>query len=379
MHLNEKENFYLARDNNSIKVMKNKFNLLVIICLSLTLTATAGGGKKPKNLIIFIGDGMGVAQVYSAMTQSGFTMTFPAFPVTGFSVTYSANRYITDSAAGGTALAAGEKTDNGMIGVRPDSTVIPNIMEIAKASGLSAGVISTSAITHATPASFIAHDASRGSYEEIARWFLKGTPDVFIGGGIDHFRAREDGADLTVDLKKMGYDVVYTMQDLKKSNSPKIAGLMAEGDMPYIETGRDPQYLADATAKAIEVLSKNKKGFVLMVEGSQIDWACHDNNMKRTIDETLDMDRAVKVAYNFARKSGNTLIVVTADHETGGMAITGGDIVKKIVSGVFSTKGHSAVMVPVFAFGPGSEAFSGVQDNTELFRDFVRLLSLGKR
>jgi alkaline phosphatase len=358
--------------------MKNKLKLFVAAFFVLTITAAGSGGKKPKNLIIFIGDGMGVAQVYSAMTSSGFNMTFPAFPVTGFSITYSANRYITDSAAGGTALAAGEKTDNGMIGVRPDSTVIPNLMEMAKASGLSTGVISTSTITHATPASFIAHDASRSSYEEIARWFLKGTADVFIGGGVNHFRMREDKADLTVDLKNMGYDVVYTMDDLRKSGSSKIAGLMAEGDMPYVDQGRDPQYLADATAKAIEVLSRNKKGFVLMVEGSQIDWACHDNNMKRSVDETLDMDRAVKVAYDFARKNRSTLIVVTADHETGGMTITGGDVEKKIVSGAFTTKGHTAVMVPVFAFGPGSAAFEGVHDNTEISRNFRSVLSLTK-
>ena len=354
--------------------MRKKFNLIILAFLVLTVTAAGSGGKKPKNLIIFIGDGMGVAQVYSAMTQSGFTMTFPAFPVTGFSITYSANRYITDSAAGGTALATGEKTDNGMIGVRPDSTIIPNLMEAAKSSGLSTGVISTSTVTHATPASFIAHDASRDSYEDIAKWFLKGTADVFIGGGVDHFRARKDNADLTADLKKMGYDVVYTLEDLRKSGSLKIAGLMADGDMPYIDTGRDPQYLADATAKAIEVLSRNKKGFVLMVEGSQIDWACHDNDMKRAVDETLDMDRAVKVAYDYARKNGNTLIVVTADHETGGMAITGGDVENKTVTGAFTTKGHSAVMVPVFAFGPGSQAFAGVHDNTEIGDNFRSVL-----
>jgi alkaline phosphatase len=359
--------------------MSNKLKLFVIAFLVLTLTAAGSGGKKPRNLIIFIGDGMGVAQVYSAMTQSGFSMTFPAFPVTGFSITYSANRYITDSAAGGTALATGEKTDNGMIGVRPDSTAIPNLMEMAKAAGFSTGVISTSTVTHATPASFIAHDPSRESYEDIARWFLKGTADVFIGGGVNHFRVRKDSTDLTIDLKKMGYDVVYTMDDLKKSGSSKIAGLMADGDMPYIETGRDPQYLAEATAKAIEVLSHNKKGFVLMVEGSEIDWACHDNNMKRSVDETLDMDRAVKVAYDYALKNGNTLIVVTADHETGGMTITGGDVEKKTVSGAFTTKGHSAVMVPVFAYGQGSEAFAGIHDNTGLFANFKRLLFPGSR
>jgi alkaline phosphatase len=359
--------------------MKKFLNLSIILLVIITLTASGSDKKKPKNLIIFIGDGMGVAQVYAAMTTSGYTMTFPAFPVTGFSITYSADRYVTDSAAGGTAISTGEKTNNGMLAVRPDSTVLQTIMEIAKSASLSAGVISTSTVTHATPASFIAHDASRGSYEDIARWFLKGTADVFIGGGVNHFRARKDSADLTADLRKMGYDVVYNLEDLKKSSSSRIAGLMADGDMPYIDAGRDPEYLAAATAKAIEVLSRNKNGFVLMVEGSQIDWACHDNNLKRSVEETLDMDRAVKVALEYAVKSGNTLIVVTADHETGGLTITGGDVREKAVSGSFSTKGHSGVMVPVFAYGPGAGSFTGVQQNAELFSDFVRLLSLKKK
>jgi alkaline phosphatase len=359
--------------------MKKYLNLSFILLLIITATASGADKKKPKNLIIFIGDGMGVAQVYASMTSSGFTMTFPAFPVTGFSMTYSANGYITDSAAGGTAMSTGEKTNNGMLAMRPDSTVLQTIMEIAKSAGLSTGVLSTSAVTHATPASFIAHDASRGSYEEIARWFLKGTADVFIGGGVNYFKSRKDSADLTIDLKKLGYDVVYNLADLNKSSSPRIAGLMADGDMPYIDTGRDPAYLASATAKAIEVLSRNKKGFVLMVEGSQIDWACHDNNLKRSVEETLDMDRAVKVAFEYAQKNGNTLIVVTADHETGGLTITGGDVQDKTVSGSFSTNGHTADMVPVFAFGPGAGAFTGVQQNTELFEDFLRLLSLKKK
>ncbi len=359
--------------------MKKSFSLISVLLIIITLTASGSGKKKPKNLILFIGDGMGVAQVYAGMTSSGFSMAFPAFPVTGFSITYSANRYITDSAAGGTALSTGEKTNNGMIAVRPDSTVLQTLMEIAKSAGLSTGVVSTSAVTHATPASFISHDASRGSYEDIARWFLKGTADVFIGGGLDYFRSRKDSTDLTADLQKMGYDVVCNLPDLKRSSSRLISGLMAGGDMPYIDTGRDPEYLAAATAKAIEVLSRNKNGFVLMVEGSQIDWACHDNNVERSVEETLDMDRAVKVAYDYAGKNRNTLIVVTADHETGGLSITGGDVVGKTVSGSFSTKGHTAVMVPVFAFGPGAGAFAGIQQNTELFEDFIRLLSLRKK
>jgi alkaline phosphatase len=359
--------------------MKKSLSLIVIFLIIITLTAAASDSKKSKNLILFIGDGMGVAQVYSAMTSSGFTMTFPAFPVTGFSITYSNNRYITDSGAGATALSTGEKTNNGMIATRPDSTKLTTIMELAKSKGMSSGVISTSQVTDATPASFIAHNASRGSQEDIATWFLKGTADVFIGGGKDYFTNRTDSADLTLALKKMGYDVVYTLADLQKSKSGKLAGLMADLGMPSIKGGRDTNYLAIATSKAIEILSENPNGFILMVEGSEIDWAAHANDLDGVINETLDLDRAVKVAYEFAKKSKNTLVVVTADHETGGLSLTGGDITERKTAGTFSTKGHTAVMVPVFAFGPGAGAFSGVQQNAELYSDFVRLLSLGEK
>lgn len=353
------------------------FTVLAVILVSFTSAKIEK--ERPVNLIIFIGDGMGVDQVYASMTRSGFKMTFPAFPVTGFSITGSANRYITDSAAASTAMATGVKTNNGMIAASVEGEELPTVMEMARTKGMSAGVIATSQITHATPAGFVAHEGARSDYFDIAKDFLKGTADVFIGGGKNHFVNRRDSADLTVELKKMGYDVVFNMEDLRKSSSVKIAGLMADIAMPSIAGGRDTNFLAQATLKAIEVLSSNPKGFILMVEGSQIDWAGHDNSLEGIINETLDMDRAVKVAYEFAKKTANTLIVVTADHETGGMTITGGNIEKREVTASFSTKGHTAVMVPVFAFGPGAGAFAGVQQNTELFDDFVNLLYLKKK
>jgi alkaline phosphatase len=353
------------------------FTILAIIIVSFT--SAKKEKERPVNLIIFIGDGMGTEQVYASMTFSGFRMTFPAFPVSGFSITYSADKYITDSAAGGTAISTGEKTNNGMIAVRPDSSELTTIFELAKAKGMSTGAVCTSPVTHATPASFIAHDVSRSNYNAIAEDYLKGTADVFIGGGKGHFTGRKDGKDLTAELKAIGYEVVFTLDELRKASSPRLAGLLAGVDMPSIAGGRDPEYLSVATAKAIEVLSKNPKGFILMVEGSQIDYAGHDNNSDNIVKEVMDMDRAVKVAYEFAKKSGNTLIVVTADHETGGMTITGGNVQENEVIASFSTKGHTGVMVPVFAFGPGAGAFAGVQQNTELFDDFVNLLSLKKK
>jgi len=356
--------------------MKNTILFAIVTLMLFTSCKAVDEDQKPVNVIIFIGDGMGVSQVYSGMTASGNNMTFPYFPISGFSITYSSDDYITDSAAGGTALSAGEKTNNGMLAMRPDSSLMTTILELAKQNGLSTGVVSISSVTHATPASFATHASSRGMYEDIAKGYPKGTADVFIGGGKAHFISRKDSADLTVDLKNMGYDVVYTPEEMKKSASAHLAALLADVHMPYIAEGRDTNYLADATSKAIEILSKNPKGFVLMVEGSLIDFACHANDLNKSVDEVLDLDRAVKRAYEFATKDGKTLIVVTADHETGGLSIIGGSVKDKKTVGAFTTDGHSATMVPVFAFGPGAVNFTGVQQNTEINRKIEKLLSL---
>ena len=363
------------------------FTRTTLITLLAILLASAGSDRqRARNLILFIGDGMGLSQVYAAMTVSGNEMTFPFFPVTGFSITHSENSYSTDSAAGGTAIATGEKTDNRFISMRPDSTILVTLLEHARNKGKSTGVISTSSLTDATPASFVSHVPLRYMYREIAAQYSNGAAELFAGGGRNFFEAVVDSAgnriestDVVKALEARGYDVVNTLEEFVASDAGRIAGLMSDNDMPRLFEGRDPDYLARATEKAIEVLSKNRRGFVLMVEGSEIDDAGHSASTTMVTEEVLDMDRAVKVAFDFARRNGNTLIVVTADHETGGMSITGGDTSRREVSAHFSIKGHSGVMVPVFAYGPGAMAFTGVQDNTELFHDFVRLLSLDKK
>lgn len=338
----------------------------------------AKGGKRPKNIILFIGDGMGVAHVYSAMSVSERQLYLEMFPYSGFQITFSANNYVTDSGAGGTAIACGVKTKNGMIGMNPDSVAVTSITEICKKNGLATGVLSTSAITHATPASFVAHNSGRGNYEDLAKDFLNGTVDVFIGGGENHFRKRADGSDLTLELKKQGFEVVYTLDSLKLSKSSKIAGLLAEEHMPTALEGRRGM-LREMTKKAIEVLSRDKDGFFLMVEGSQIDWGAHARNLLEVASETLDLDDAVGAAYDFAMQNGQTLVIVTADHETGGLSLTGGDLQKRSINGEFiSTGSHTGEMVPIFSLGPGAERFSGIHDNTYFFNEFLKLLNLRK-
>jgi len=251
------------------------------------------------------------------------------------------------------------------------------IVEIAEDNDLSTGLVSTSAITHATPASFIAHNPNRSDYEGIALDFLKTDVDVFIGGGINHFVRRKDKLNLLDSLVIRGYEADTTLDAVLASGAMKLAGLTASEHNPTSLEGRGDM-LPLASSKAIEILNKNKKGFFLMIEGSQIDFAGHLNDAEGVIAETLDFDKAVGVAIDFAKKDGKTLVIVTADHETGGVTITGGDNKSHLVNLSFATNDHTAVMVPVYAFGPGAENFEGIYDNTDIFRKILQLYNFDK-
>ena len=356
--------------------------LLIIMGSSLTLfNSCQKQGNTPtpeiKNVIFMIGDGMGVPDVYAAMTVSTEPLNIEDCPVTGLQTTFSSDNYVTDSGAAGTALATGTKTKNGAIGVDAQGNRVKSILEIAEEHGLATGLVSTSAVTHATPASFIAHQSSRGSYEDIASDFLKTDIDVIIGGGYDHFGRRKDNINLIDTLKKRGYEVDTTMSSIAGSASLKLAGFTAALQNPYRLKGRG-NMLPVSTRKAIEILSKSPKGFFLMIEGSQIDWAAHLSSADTTIDETLDFDEAIGVALDFAKKDGHTLVVITADHETGGVTVTGGDRAAHTVTLAFSTKNHTGVMVPVYAYGPGSEKFSGIYDNTDVFKKILASYGFGQ-
>ena len=330
--------------------------------------------KVPKNVIVMIGDGMGVAEVFAGITANGGHLYLDNFKHIGFSKTASSDNYITDSAAGGTALSTGQKTYNGAIGVNTDTVAIKTILEMAEEKGLATGLVSTSAITHATPASYIAHQGSRGSYEDIAADFLKTDIDVFIGGGYKHFTQRKDGRDLTRDLQHNGYQVLRDMDEIAKVKTGKLAGLTAdEHNEVFPKRKMD---LPLSTQTALNILDQNKKGFFIMIEGSQIDWGGHANNTIYIVNETLDFDRAIGKALEFAAKDGETLIIVTADHETGGMAVVGGDMKSGMVKGAYTTGGHSAIMVPVFSYGPGAENFTGIMENTDIAKSIMKLLGL---
>ncbi|HMN89628.1 MAG TPA: alkaline phosphatase [Saprospiraceae bacterium] len=350
--------------------------LLLAACKPISTNVELNTDNTPKlahhaeNVILLIGDGMGVTQISAALFSNDNRLNLEAFPVVGLHKSYAADDLITDSAAGATAFASGVKTYNAAIGVNKDTLPVTTILEEAKSRGYAVGLVATSSITHATPASFIAHVKSRDMMEAIALDFLKTDIDIFIGGGKKYFDRREkDERDLIAELKNKGYLINdYTQSELKQitPNPAKPFGYFsADGEPLPWSKGRD--YLVPATNLALNFLEqRSKKGFFLMIEGSQIDWGGHANDSKYIIEETLDFDRAIGVVLEFAKRNGKTLVIVTADHETGGYAINQGSKMGDIVPG-FTTDKHTAALIPVFAYGPGAELFSGVYENTAIY------------
>ncbi len=332
--------------------------------------------RKPKNIILLIGDGMGLPQVYAAMSVKNEMLNIEQAQYIGLSKTYSANNYITDSGAGGTAIACGVKTNNGYIGVDPQKKPVKSILEYAEDNGLATGLVVTSSVTHATPASFIAHQPSRKFEGRIAYDFLKTDIDVFIGGGKRFFMARRDSLNLIDSLKARKYQVSYNIDEASRITKGKLACLTADDANKTIAEGRGDM-LTKATQTALNLLSKNNKGFFLMVEGSMIDWGAHANEIDYVTSELIDFDNAVGAALEFAKKDGNTLVIITADHETGGLSLVNDSITHKPIKH-FSSKDHSAVMVPVYAYGPGAEKFAGIYQNIAIFEKMFELYGFKK-
>lgn len=348
--------------------MKRLIYLLSIIFLFVNCQAKSPEQKTkdPKNIILLIGDGMGLTQLYSAFVVKKGHLNLERCKYTGFVKTYSADNLITDSGAGGTAIASGYKTNNKCIGMSPDSIPVKSILHYAEMNHKATGLVATSSITHATPASFIAHEPLRYNYEEIADDFLDTDIEVFIGGGLDHFTKRKDQRNIVKELQAKGYDFAANLAEVNAYKGKKLAALIYDGHPPYYADGRG-EMLLQSSMKAIETLNKHKNGFFLMIESSQIDWAGHDQDSDKLVQEMLDFDNTIGAVLDFAEKDEETLVIITADHETGGYAITDGDIKNGTISGKFATEHHSAVMVPVMAFGPQAELFMGFMENIDIF------------
>ncbi len=353
--------------------------LLFLLPLFIIILYTGCTGNeqspKPRNIILMIGDGMGTSHIYAAMVASGGHLNLERCEYVGFQKTYSNNSDITDSGASGTAMATGIKTNNGAISVDPEGKPVKTILEYAEEKGLATGLLATSTITHATPAAFSAHNPDRGKYEEIALDITSAGIEVIMGGGRYHFNRREDELNLLDTLSAIGYFVGECLEDIPADHGGPVIILADTMALPPAARGRG-DLLPEATEMAVGRLAGNLEGFFLMVEGSQIDWASHDNDTEYLVSETVDFDKAVGKALDFAEKDGETLVIITADHETGGFSILKGGPHNPEIKGAFASGKHTGVMVPVFAYGPGAEFFSGIYENTEIFEKMKALLEL---
>jgi len=322
-------------------------------------------------VVLMIGDGMGLSQLSAAIYSSPTPLALEEFKVIGFQKSYSSSDLITDSAAGATAFACGVKTYNGAIGLTQDTLPCLSILEEAEQRGLATGLVVTSSIVHATPASFAAHQKMRIFYERIAEDMAASGVDLLIGGGKRYFdRRNEDDRDLLAEMQARGYLVRdYFNGDLDQVKpDPNLNFVFFTADNQPLPVNQGRSYLAYASRLGTEFLDLRgkDKGFFLVIEGSQIDWANHANEGKLAIQETLDFDRSVGEVLAFARRRGNTLVIVTADHESGGMALEQGSKQGR-VKPEFTTNGHTGSLVPVYAYGPGADAFAGIYENTAIY------------
>lgn len=331
-------------------------------------------GTKVKNVILMIGDGMSLMHVYSAWTANRGKLYLENCEVTGLSKTYCANKLVTDSGAGGTAMAIGQKTNYHSVGVDVNGNPQPSLIKLAKQKGMSAGVSVTCRLWDATPADFCCHNTDRDNEDEIIADYVNCEADYVVGGGAKKFENRKDGRNIFKELEQKGYQVARSWEECKNLKSGKIFAVTDSVDTPLPAERGDR--LAQSSLKGIELLNQNPNGFFMMIEGSQLDDYGHFNDLDLLMQETHDFDRTVGKILEWAAKDGETLVVVTADHETGGLTLIDGDKDKGEIKCKFSTTGHSGVMVPVYAFGPGAELFTGIYENTDIFHKIKSLLNL---
>ena len=335
-----------------------------------TVTVREPKGKKVKNIIFMIGDGMGLEQISAAWVCNGGKLNMDNFTNVGIQRTYSANKLVTDSAAAGTALATGHKTNNGMVSMTSDSVAVKSLAEEAMEKGKRAGAAVTCRVNDATPAVFFSHSATRKDQEDIVAQMAGSGVYFLSGGGTKFWRDREDGRDIAEEVKANGYTYVETKEDLMAVEEGPVIALMDSHELrPSLDRG---DILPVSVAKALQLLD-NKKGFFLMVEGSMIDDGGHDNKAGLTMEEIFDFDRTLGIVLEWAEKDGETLVIVTGDHATGGMTLLSGSIDEKRIRVNYSTTGHNGIALPVFAWGPHSEDFIGIYENTEL-SDRIRAL-----
>lgn len=359
--------------------------LLIFLLVVTGCKLMREGAKKslatgsPPNIIFLIGDGMGVPQISTAYYFGDGKANFSRFKHIGFHQSSDLTHKITDSAAGATAFSIGQKTYKRAIGVSGDSIPQETIMEYLQKEGYKTGLISLTTITHATPAAFYAHVVDRDMHEEIASQLVDARVDFIAGGGRKYFETREDGRNLFSQLIEMGYKLDTTQLSESNYESPN-AYLLVDESMPSKIEGRG-DFLPKATDYALDYFNRMGEPFFLMVEGSYIDWSGHAKNAEMLVEEVEDFDQTLGVALDFVDKNPNTLLIVTADHETGGVSISKKYLDQKIfgqrkeipgeVEITFNSNQHSGELIPVFAYGLGADKFQGIYENKDIFHKIM--------
>ena len=359
---------YQYRSPNSRKILALLLPLILLLIFP-GLPGSEAAGAPPKNVIFMIGDGMGFEQVKAAgmyLNGAEGTLSFESLPFLAEMTTHSANSSITDSAAAATAIATGVNVDNNVVSVAipGDGHELETLLEYFKTQGKRTGMVTTTNITHATPACFGAHETDRSNYAAIAIDYLNQTrPNVLLGGGGDGMSVSSaQTADYTVVTNATGILAMDT------DAVTMVSGQFGTGHMPYEYDGLgNLPHLLEMTETALDVLDNDPNGFFLMVEGGRIDHACHANDMVRSIFETIEFAESVQAVIDWGAGRADTLILVTADHETGGLIVISNNGIGKLPTVSWSTTGHTDANVPVYAWGVNAEMVDGVMDNTGLF------------
>ena len=356
----------------------------ILLLLSLGAAGcchTPPAEEEVRNLIYLIGDGMGLSHMAMLEIESDYEPTaFSRTEHLALITTRSANNRVTDSAAAGTALATGHKTNNSMLGMAPDSSQLTSMMELARDRGMATGLVVTCHLTHATPGAFYAHQPKRTYYDAIAAQLLASDFDVLIGGGNRWIGAdcgEGEGSYYDAFARK-GYSVARTLEEIAPVQEGKLLGVLADEHQPHApERG---EVLPVTTKKALDLLVQDPDGFLLMVEGSLIDYAAHANDAAWLLAEMRDFEQTVAVAMDFADTHPGTLVVIVADHETGGLTMPSGEkdftLSESGIDYRFSTGSHSGIRVPAYFYGTGSDRFRPMMENSELAQRIMELLRL---
>jgi alkaline phosphatase len=380
-------------------------------------TNAKANAKSPKNIVLVSADGMGVCQWQAGMIAAKGKLNLSRMQSAGLVTTNPADVFCGDAPSHSTALATGFNSKKGAVSVDLDNKPIKNITELVKEKGMAAGIVSANSLVEGSIVPFVGHAPNRMALEPLTAGFVDGDIDVFIGAGSDFFTKsvlsgfgpgggggqggqrpggqgtsvgqggsgaamqfgeRKDNRNLINELKNKGWQVCNSIDEIKQVKNGKLAGFTGEQSNPNIQQGRGDMF-PTSVETALNILQNNAKGFFLMVGDMYVDRASHNGRIELLCDETIDLDRAVGKTLDFAEKDGNTLVLVVGSPEASGMSLVDGNIAEGKVEAKWSMPGmanHSGTQVPMFAYGPGAEEFTGVWENTDLFTKMRKLLSV---